>query len=98
MHSFAEAAFQSGGEGNAVLAELVADVIHRGEGFSPTIGFVFYEEVKLALARFQAGSVDAEQPDLCLGFAIFPEQGADLAEDFGIELGGVIERMGARDG
>ena len=40
----------------------------------------------------------AEQPDLGFVLAILTKEGADLAEDFGVELGAVIERVGAGDG
>src|ERR1700693_5711185 len=39
----------------------------------------------------------AEQPDLGFVLAILTKEGADLAEDFGVELGAMIERMGAGD-
>src|SRR5580704_13444900 len=98
MHSLAETAFQSRGERNAVFTELVANMIHGCQRFSPTISLVFHQEVELTLFWYQSGCVHAQQPDFGFGFAILAEQGACLPEDFGIQLGGMVERMGARDG
>ena len=91
VHALAEAALQPSGERNAVFAELVANVIHCGQRLAPAIGVVFGQQVELAFAGFESGSVDAQQPDRQPWLCDSRGTGRGPAEDFGVELRGVIE-------
>src|ERR1700689_392093 len=98
VNALAEAAFESGGERDAVLAELVAQPIHRGHRLAPAVGGFFLQHIELSAGSFEAGRMDAQQTDGRIGLAIRTEQGAHLLENLCIELGAVIEGMRASDG
>src|SRR5262249_426020 len=98
VRAFPELAAKTGAERNRGIPELVAHPIRRRQRVPPFFMTLFIEQVHLLAAFGPAGCVNSQQPHLGAGLPIAAEQIAHLAEDFGIELRGARDRMGASDG
>src|SRR5271163_3841395 len=98
MSTLAEAAFQAGGEQHTGLPKLVAQTIGGGQGLLPALTAFAFDQISLAGLCVKLCGMHTEQTHLSSLTPILAEQGSDLGKDFGVELRGMRQGVGAGDG
>src|SRR5215469_18641449 len=98
MGALTEFALHSRRQGNTGLAEAVAQAVGGGKSLLPALAPLAFQQVPLHIIRAESGSVHAQQSHFGSLAPVPVEQSTDLPEDFGIQLGGGGESVGAGDG
>jgi len=77
---------------------LVAQTVGRGQRLFPAPVLVFGEQAELRFGGFERRHVHAQEAHLLPGLPVLTKQRTRLIENFGVDLRGALERVGARDG